>query len=187
MTRSLALFLTLCLPCTLAGQDTPLPPLAFLGFEAGTRLTPAAHQVRALGGRGLRCDRSRRDRAVHECRGTVFAPGSGTAVELWLSAVDSAAGVLTLSGSITGAELEEWKRTLEGAYGVVGARVQGSQWMLQWVRQGRMLRLTWRIERGRTVASVSLIDGRVLDGWGRARAAAPAPPPAPPAAAGVSP
>ena len=103
MTRSLALFLTLCLPCTLAGQDTPLPPLAFLGFEAGTRLTPAAHQVRALGGRGLRCDRSRRDRAVHECRGTVFAPGSGTAVELWLSAVDSAAGVLTLSGSITGA------------------------------------------------------------------------------------
>ncbi len=186
MIPRLLLLLALGLPGALAGQDTPLPPLAFLGFEAGTRLAPAAARVRALGGRGLRCDRARRDRAVHECRGTVFAPGSGTAVDLWLSAVDSAAGVLTLSGAITGAELDDWKRALEQAYGVVDARVQGSQWMLQWVRQGRMLRLTWRIERGRTVASVSLIDGRVLDGWGRARTAAP-PPPAPPAAAGVSP
>jgi hypothetical protein len=40
---------------------------------------------------------------------------------------------------------------------------------MQWVRQGRMLRLTWRIERGKKVASVSLVDGRVLDAWGRDR------------------
>ena len=46
--------------------------------------------------------------------------------------------------------------------------------MMQWVRQGRMLRLTWRIERGEKVASVSLVDGRVLDAWGRATAAQPA-------------
>ena len=191
MKLRLQLLLTLLAPSILAGQDAPQPPLAFLEFEAGMRLAPAAAQVRALGGRALRCDRSRRDRAVHECRGTVFAPGSGTAVDLWLSAVDSAAGVLTLSGSVTGAELDDWKQALERSYGVVDARVQGSQWMLQWVRQGRMLRLTWRIERGHTVASVSLIDGRVLDGWGRARAAtpppAPTPTPPPPASPGVSP
>jgi hypothetical protein len=30
-----------------------------------------------------------------------------------------------------------------------------------------MLRLTWRIERGEKVASVSLVDGRVLDAWSR--------------------
>ena len=50
--------------------------------------------------------------------------------------------------------------------------------MMQWVRRGRMLRLTWRKERGDKVASVSLVDGRVLDGWGRDRArsvARPAP------------
>ena len=28
-----------------------------------------------------------------------------------------------------------------------------------------MLRLTWRIERGEKTASVSLVDGRVLDAW----------------------
>ena len=55
-------------------------------------------------------------------------------------------------------------------YGQVGARAQGTQWMMQWVRRGRMLRLTWRQERGDKVASVSLVDGRVLDGWGRDRA-----------------
>jgi hypothetical protein len=32
-----------------------------------------------------------------------------------------------------------------------------------------MLRLTWRTERGGRMASVSLVDGRVLDDWGRAR------------------
>jgi hypothetical protein len=45
--------------------------------------------------------------------------------------------------------------------------VQGTQRMLQWVRRGRMIRLTWRMEGGAQVASVSLVDGRVLDNWGR--------------------
>ena len=39
--------------------------------------------------------------------------------------------------------------------------------MMQWVRQGRMLRLTWRIEKSQKLASVSLVDGRLLDDWGR--------------------
>jgi hypothetical protein len=54
----------------------------------------------------------------------------------------------------------------------VGAKAQGSQWMMQWVRRGRMLRLTWRTDRGKRTASVSLVDGRVLDAWGQKRAAA---------------
>ena len=41
--------------------------------------------------------------------------------------------------------------------------------MMQWVRRGRMIRLTWRMEKGNRTASVSLIDGHVLDAWGRAR------------------
>ena len=62
---------------------------------------------------------------------------------------------------------------IESRYGRVGAKVQGSQWMMQWVRQGRMLRLTWRTERGERTASVSLVDGRVLDAWGRDSARQP--------------
>lgn len=168
--RTPLLALALTLAAAALPAQAPLPPLAFLGFEAGGHLAPLARQVQALGGKPLRCDRARRDRAVHECRATVFAPGSGRALELWLSAIDSAAGVMTISSALTGVELGEWKDTLERTYGVVDARVQGSQWMLQWIRQGRMIRLTWRIERGATIASVSLVDGRVLDGWGRRRA-----------------
>jgi hypothetical protein len=33
-----------------------------------------------------------------------------------------------------------------------------------------MLRLTWRIEKGEKTASVSLVDGSVLDAWGHGRA-----------------
>ena len=47
--------------------------------------------------------------------------------------------------------------------------MQGTQWMMQWVRQGRMARLTWKVQRNERVASVSLVDGHVLDGWGRER------------------
>jgi hypothetical protein len=147
----------------------PLPPLSFLGFEAGARLDAVSQQVQALGGTGLRCDRSRRDRSVSECRATLFDPVWSRPVSLWLSAMDSATGVLTLSGPVTGEQLDGWKTELESAFGGVGARVQGPQWMLQWVRQGRMLRLTWRIDNNVKVASVSLVDGWILDDWGRSR------------------
>ncbi|HEY7681339.1 MAG TPA: hypothetical protein VH879_01740 [Gemmatimonadales bacterium] len=153
----------------LAAQASPLPPLSFLGFEAGQPLTAVGRQVEALGGRGLRCKTAKRDRAVVECRASVLDSISRRSVDLWLSAMDSAAGVLTLSSPLSGVELDAWRSGLEHAFGVVDAAVQGPQWMLQWVRQGQMLRLTWRVDRGEKVASVSLVDGYVLDTWGRSR------------------
>jgi hypothetical protein len=146
-----------------------LPPLSFLGFEAGARLDAVTLQVQALGGTGLRCDHSRRDRSVSECRATLFDPVWSRPVALWLSAMDSASGILTLSGPVTGEQLDGWKTELESAFGGVGAWVQGPQWMLQWVRQGRMMRLTWRVDNNAKVASVSLVDGWILDDWGRRR------------------
>jgi hypothetical protein len=35
-----------------------------------------------------------------------------------------------------------------------------------------MVRLTWRVNREERVASVSLVDGQVLDSWGNNRRAA---------------
>ena len=84
-----------------------------------------------------------------------------------MSAIDSLAGVMTLSGKVDSAQLGNWQDTLQSRYGKVVTRVQGTQRMLQWVRRGRMIRLTWRLEGGTQVASVSLVDGRVLDNWGR--------------------
>jgi hypothetical protein len=79
------------------------------------------------------------------------------------------AGIITISGGIDSDQLDRWREGIVASYGRVGARAQGTQWMMQWVRRGRMLRLTWRTERGENVASVSLVDGRVLDAWGRSR------------------
>jgi hypothetical protein len=90
-------------------------------------------------------------------------------VDIWLSAVDSVTSVITLSGDGSGGQLDRWRSVIERRYGRVGAKVQGSQWMMQWVRHGRMLRLTWRTDKENKPVSVSLVDGRVLDAWGRDR------------------
>lgn len=146
--------------------------LQFLGFRAGASLDELSLQMQILGGGRLRCRRSRVDNRVSECRGRLPDSVQGTRIEVWVSAIDSMAGVITLSGLVAPDRLDFWRRALLDRYGEVGTKVQGSQSMLQWVRRGRMLRLTWRLEAGGKVASVSLVDGHVLDDWGRARSRA---------------
>lgn len=157
-------------PSRAAVQDTSV--LQFHGFKAGARLDELAARLRRLGGGRLRCDRAKADRRVTECRGSLSDPELGGSVNLWISAVDSAASIITISAVVDSTRLARWRGSLQSRYGRVGARVQGNQWMMQWVRRGRMLRLTWRVDRNERVASVSLIDGRVLDDWGRSRSAA---------------
>jgi hypothetical protein len=128
--------------------------------------------MRRLDGSRLHCDRARRDHRVSECRGTVKDTTLGGAVEIWVSAIDSVAGVITLSATVDAGRLDRWRTGIESHYGRVSAKAQGSQRMMQWVRRGRMLRLTWRTDRGKRTASVSLVDGRVLDAWGRERGGA---------------
>ena len=151
----------------LVAADTA--PLEFHGFRAGATIAELQTLLQALDGGRLRCERAKADRRVSECRATVTDVELGERVSLWVSAIDSVVSVITLSSTVSAGQLDHWRRTIERRYGRVDATVQGSQWMMQWVRQGRMLRLTWRIERGEKVASVSLVDGRVLDAWGRDR------------------
>ena len=156
-----------CLPPSVSAQvvapDTT--PLSFKQIPAGASLARIAEQVRALGGSNLRCVRSTRDRSVQECRASIDRPAP--AIEIWLSAIDSLAGILTFKYTGTATPLDQWRRELELRYGTVPTQVQGVQRMKQWVRRGRMIRLTWRREAEGTAASVSLVDGRVLDGWGQ--------------------
>jgi hypothetical protein len=170
-TRTLALVLVLVLAAAAApaGAQPTAPdtaPLEFHGFRAGARLAELQALIRSLDGGRLRCDRAKADRRIAECRAIVNSAELGGAVNLWISAVDSVASVITLSSGVDADQLDRWRQTIERRYGQVDAKVQGSQWMMQWVRRGRMLRLTWRVERGEKVASVSLVDGRVLDAWG---------------------
>jgi hypothetical protein len=166
-TRALGLlFLLVLLPSPGTAQPAAdSSALEFHGFRAGARLDEIQTLVRQLDGGRLRCDRAKRDPRVAECRAVVQHAELGGAVNLWVSAIDSTASVITLSRRVDAGLLDRWRSTIERRYGRVDATAQGSQWMMQWVRQGRMLRLTWRIERGKKVASVSLVDGRVLDAW----------------------
>jgi hypothetical protein len=141
--------------------------LQFLGFRAGAPLDELSFQLQSLGGGKLRCRRSRVDQRVNECRGVLPDKVQGSRIDVWISGIDSLAGVITISGNVASDRIDFWRRALLDRYGEVPPRVQGSQSMLQWVRRGRMLRLTWRLEAGGRVASVSLVDGHVLDDWGR--------------------
>jgi hypothetical protein len=164
------LLLVLCfLPASALATTPPdTSALHFRGFRAGARLAELDVVVRRHGGR-LRCEGSKQDSRVSECRGSVRDSVVGP-IHLWVSAMDSAAGVITLSAGLDSSALAGWRRELERRYGQVPAKKQGGQSMLQWVRRGRMLRLTWRTERGELTASVSLVDGHVLDAWGANRA-----------------
>lgn len=157
-----------CLPRPLHAQvaapDTT--PLTFNDIPAGSSLAQLSERLRALNGTSLRCLRSSRDHSVQECRASFSQPGVEGTVEIWLSAIDSLSGILTLKYSGTSATLNRWRDDLELRYGNVPTEVQGTQRMKQWVRRGRMIRLTWRREVDGTSVSVSLVDGRVLDGWG---------------------
>jgi len=154
-------------PAIAGGVPRDTSGLQFLGFRAGARLEELDARLRGLGGSALRCRGSKLDPRVIECRGTLASAVLAAPVELWISAIDSLAGVITISGLLRQSQLDEWRRQLQDQYGMVGPKVQGSQSMLQWVRRGRMLRLTWRLEGPGKAASVSLVDGRVLDEWGR--------------------
>jgi hypothetical protein len=176
--RSIALMLALLAgtgPASAVAFPADTAALEFQGFRAGARLGELDTLVRSFHGARLRCDRAKVDPRVTECRAKLDDAELGGSVNVWVSAIDSVASVITLSSNVTADQLDRWRRLIEQRYGRVDAQVQGSQWMMQWVKRGRMLRLTWRIERGGKIASVSLVDGRVLDAWGRARARPPRP------------
>lgn len=170
----LAVVLALALPAAARADVTPrastdTAALEFHGFRAGATVADLQALVHGRSDGTLRCERARADTLVSECRGSLDDPALGGHVELWVSAVNGVASVITISASVAADRLDRWRETVERRYGQVDASVQGSQWMMQWVRRGRMLRLTWRTERAGRMASVSLVDGRVLDQWGRHR------------------
>ena len=121
--------------------------------------------MRLLLGAGLSCQRSRADPRLQDCRATITDPVANTPVSVWLAAVDSLTGVVTVSATLGTADFERWRDALESAYGPEPATVQDTQGMVQWIRGTQMLRLTWRYAPGRIETSVSLVDGPVLDGW----------------------
>lgn len=146
---------------------TRLPSLRFFGFRAGIPLEVTAERIADLAGTTLACARSTIDPRVMDCRSSFPDPITADPVDLWVSALDSLVAILTISGTVSPVQFTGWRSSLISAYGETTAVEQGSQSMLQWIRHRQMLRLTWRQFSDSTSASVSLVDGPLLDGWDR--------------------
>jgi hypothetical protein len=80
------------------------------------------------------------------------------------SLISGAAAILLLSAPAPDAEVSQWIADLSARYGQVDPHRAQGQETWQWVRRRQMIRLTTRLEQGRRVVSVSLVDGPLLDG-----------------------
>jgi hypothetical protein len=153
-------------PGTSHAQQAAPERLQFMGFRPGDPIAALTRQARVLGVERLSCDTARRDGRVRECRGTLYSDAQ-VPLRLRAVAIRDTAAIVLVSGTIPESERLRWERALEAAYGVVPVRADGGQRMRQWIRDRTMLRLVWRGSASEPEVSVSLVDGRTLDNWGR--------------------
>lgn len=149
----------------LSAQAAPVG-FEFLGFHPGMARPAIDTAAHAAGADSLECQASQADPHLSECRASLSTADADRTVDLWFSAVDDTATVLTLSARLTSARLDRWREFLSARYGAPPPRTRGPMTMLQWISDRRMLRLTWRAHGRGFDASVSMVDGRVLDAWG---------------------
>lgn len=136
------------------------PALEFLGLRPGMPREAFASAVEDLGGQ-VRCQPTA-ERRMQACSGTIPDPAAG-ALRVTASLVDEHLGVALVAASLPAGRISDWHAELSGRYGDVAARRSPGQESFQWIRDRRMIRLTVRRETGGLVASVSLVDGRLLD------------------------
>ncbi|MCL4866461.1 MAG: hypothetical protein KJZ47_11235 [Gemmatimonadales bacterium] len=150
-----------------AGGTSPLPaqaPGATLGFQG---LRPAMSRTAidsVLAGHRaqLRCQPTREPRLQACSAEATFAGGDRTTVTVHL--VDNRVGIALIAARLPAERIADWHDELTRAYGDAPPERRPGQESFQWIRNGQMLRLTVRREAGGLVASVSLIDGPLLDG-----------------------
>ena len=150
------------------GLDAQAAPVAFefLGFRPGMARHALDTAVHAAGADSVQCLTSHADPHLTECRASLPSADADRTVDLWFSAVNDTATVLTLSATVTASRLDRWREFLSAKYGAPPPRTRGPITMLQWTADRRMLRLSWRAHGRGFDASVSMVDGRVLDAWG---------------------
>ena len=150
-----------------AGGHLPLhaqsPPvaLAFRGLRPAMTRT-AADSVLGTHRAQLRCQPTREPR-LQACSAEVSL-GDGAPASLTISLIDGRVGIALITARLSANRIADWHDELRRAYGEVAPQQRPGQESFQWVRADQMLRLTVRRESGGLVASISLIDGHLLDG-----------------------
>lgn len=150
---------TVVFPTVLAGQT-----LSFLGIAPGAPRVTAEVWLRRHHGEWS-CARSTVDSRFSECRGRI-APEQTPALTITASLIGDSVGVLLLSGPVPETQLLRWRADLEAAFGPARTTAERDPTTWQWIRNRRMLRIAWRPGASGPTASVSLVDGRLLDGLG---------------------
>lgn len=149
----------------LSAQAAPVT-FEFLGFRPGMARPAIDTAAHAAGADSVPCRASQADPHLTECRASLPDADADRTVDLWFSAVNDTATVLTLSAAVTASRLDRWREFLSARYGAPPPRIRGPITMLQWISDRRMLRLTWRAHGRGFDVSVSMVDGRALDAWG---------------------
>lgn len=149
---------------SLAGAQPAPHPLEFLGIRAGVSRA-ASEAILREAGATLQCQPTREPRLT-ACTASLTAAG-GPALTVTLSLVDDRVGIALLAGPASPDRIARWYEALTASYGEAPVRRRGAQESFQWIQHRQMLRLTVRREGGGLVASVSLIDGPLLDGLPR--------------------
>jgi hypothetical protein len=148
---------------TIASAATPQsPPLGLLGLAPGLVQSDLQERVAKLGGK-MSCRTSTVDRRFAECTAMLSGAPDGRRWELLASLIDGTSAVILLKTGVSEREVEQLKSSLTTELGRPNYRKQGEQQSFEWIRAGRMMRLTSRPERGRVQLSVSLVEGSVLD------------------------
>ncbi len=137
------------------------PALEFAGLRPGMSRADADSVLR-IQGASLACQPTRQPR-IHACSAQLRDPVTGPRT-VTVSLVDGRAGIVLVAGPASAQTIADWHAALVDRYGAVGVSRQPGQESFQWVRRNQMLRLTVRRETGGLVASVSLVDGALLDG-----------------------
>jgi hypothetical protein len=155
---------TIVFPAGLTAQA----PLQFLGFRPGVPREVLEQVVRGHGGPWA-CRRSTVDTRFTECQGRITPPGEPD-LSLIASLVHDSVAVVLLSGAVAESDLRRWRADLDDRIGPATVRQSQGQTTWQWIRARRMIRITTRLDGGARVASVSLVDGVLLDGLEAPRA-----------------
>ena len=150
----------------LAGQGLAQsrgPALQLMGLEPGMEQGELKDRVARLGG-ALSCHSSSVDPRFAECTAGLARAPDGRRWQLLASLIEGSAAVILVSVGSSSAEVARFREELAAALGRPNLRRQADQEAYEWIRAGRMMRLTARSEAGRITMSVSLVEGSLLDG-----------------------
>ena len=160
---ALALVTRLALAAPLVGQTADR--LGIHGLEPGTSQAALGERVGQLGGK-LGCHGSTANSRLGECLASLTRTPDHRSWTLRASMVEGTTAVLILTAPISDRDLDRLREQLIADFGRPNLRNQGTLKSYEWIRSGRMMRLTSNGSGDKREVSISLVEGAVLDRLG---------------------